>query len=401
MPLLGSIQSRIFELMKKISANYIFPGNIPPIKNGVLIIDKNGTIIDLLNPQKDEINWSEVEIHKGFICPGFINTHCHLELSYLKNQIQEKTQLHGFIKEIIIKRNTFSEEDRNQAIIEAELEMKKNGIVAVGDISNGNSTFKQKEKGILHYHTFIEVFGSDPKIANDAFLQAENLYKLYYNSTRVSITPHATYSVSDPLTLLINDHCITNKSLVSIHNQETESENEFHKKGSGHLYNFLEIDKKTAFIATGENALSSFLAKYKDLNHTLLVHNTFTDKDDIRWANKYNSDIYWAFCPNANLYIENKLPNFELFLNEKCTIGTDSYASNWSLSILDELKTISKSSPNINLETLIKWATFNGAEFLKFSHLGSFEIGKTPGINLIENVNEMTLTEKSSIKVLA
>ena len=90
-----------------------------------------------------------------------------------------------------------------------------------------------------------------------------------------------------------------------------------------------------------------------------------------------------------------------MFLNEKCTIGTDSYASNWSLSILDELKTISKSSPNINLETLIKWATFNGAEFLKFSHLGSFEIGKTPGINLIENVNEMTLTEKSSIKVLA
>ena len=101
MPLLGSTQSRIFEQMKKISADYIFPGNTPPIKNGVLIIDNNGTIIDLLNPQKDEVNWTEVEIHKGFICPGFINTHCHLELSYLKHQIQEKTQLHGFIKEII------------------------------------------------------------------------------------------------------------------------------------------------------------------------------------------------------------------------------------------------------------------------------------------------------------
>ena len=280
--------------------------------------------------------------------------------------------------------------------------MKKNGIVAVGDISNGDSTFNQKEKGNLLYHTFIEVFGSDPKIANEAFTQAQNLYELYFDKARVSITPHATYSVSDPLTLLINKHCIANKSLVSIHNQETESENEFHKNGSGHLFEFLEIAKKTDFKHTGENALASFLKKYEDLNHTLLVHNTFTDKEDINWSKKYNANIFWAFCPNANLYIENKLPNFQLFINEKCTIGTDSYASNWSLSILDELKTISKSNPQIDLETLIKWATYNGAEFLNFNQLGSFEKGKTPGVNLIENVtlNSLTLTEKSRVKVL-
>lgn len=389
--------------MKKISANYIFPGNSSPIKNGVLVLDDKNSVIALLNPITENINWDEVEIYKGIICPGFVNTHCHLELSYLKNQIQEKTQLHGFIKEIITKRNTFSEEERNQAIVEAELEMKKNGIVAVGDISNGDSTFNQKEKGILHYHTFIEVFGSDPKIANEAFKSGETLYQDYFDKERISITPHATYSVSDALTLLINKHCVNNKSIVSIHNQETESENEFHKKGSGHLFNFLDIAKKTDFQPTGENALASFLKKYEGLNHTLLVHNTFTNQLDIDWAKKYNSDIYWAFCPNANLYIENKLPDFELFLNEKCTIGTDSYASNWSLSILDELKTIHKHTPKISMETLITWATYNGAEFLKFDQLGSFEKGKTPGINLIENVNlnNLTLTKNSSVKVLA
>jgi cytosine/adenosine deaminase-related metal-dependent hydrolase len=389
--------------MKKISADYIFPGNSSPIKNGVLIIEDNGVVIDLLDPQKKEINWDDVEIHNGIICPGFVNTHCHLELSYLKNQISEQTQLHGFIKEIITKRNEFTEEQRLNAILEAELEMKNNGIVAVGDISNGNSTFEQKGKGNLFYHTFIEVFGSDPKIADEAFTQAEKLFNEYFDAQRVSITPHATYSVSDPLSLLINKHCITNKSLVSIHNQETASENELYKKGSGHLFEFLEIAKKTNFKHTGENALASFLKKYEDLNHTLLVHNTFTNKEDINWAKNYNRDIYWAFCPNANLYIENKLPNFHLFINEKCTIGTDSYASNWSLSVLDELKTISKSNPEIDLETLIKWATYNGAKFLKFNKLGSFEKGKTPGVNLIENMNlnNLTLTKKSRVKVLA
>lgn len=388
-------------MMKKITADYIFPGNTTPIKNGVLIFDNTGVIQEVIDPKKTSINFEEVEKYDGILCPGFINTHCHLELSYLKNQISEKTQLHGFIKEIITKRNNFTEEQRYLSIIEAEQEMIENGIVAVGDISNGNSTFKVKEKGNLNYHTFIEVFGSDPKIAKPAFKQATQLFEEYFDSSRVSITPHATYSVSDPLTSLINKHCIKNKSLVSIHNQETESENEFHQNGSGHLFDFLDIAKKTDFKPTGENALASFLKKYEKLNNTLLVHNTFTDKQDIIWAKNYNSDIYWAFCPNANLFIENKLPNFNLFLNEKCTIGTDSYASNWSLSILDELKTIQKYSPNISLEVLIKWATYNGAQFLGFNNLGSFEKGKAPGINLIENTKDLMLTDKSTVKKLA
>lgn len=389
--------------MKKISGDYIFPGNDAPIKNGVLIIEDSGSIIDLLDPEKNDINFDEVIKYEGIICPGFVNTHCHLELSYLKNQIAEKTQLHGFIQQIVTLRNNFSEEQRLEAIVAAEKEMITNGIVAVGDISNGNSTFNLKEKGNLKYHTFIEVFGSDPKIALPAFNQAKSLFDEYYDKKRVSITPHATYSVSDPLTLLINQHCIEHKSLVSIHNQETESENEFHRNGSGHLFDFLDIAKKTDFQPTGENALASFLKKYEKLNHTLLVHNTFTDELDIEWTKNYNSDIYWAFCPNANLYIENRLPNFELFLNEKCTIGTDSYASNWSLSILDELKTIQKYAPNINIETLIKWATYNGAQFLGFNELGSFEKGKKPGINLIENLDleNLLLTENSSILVLS
>lgn len=386
--------------MKKISADYIFPGNGAPIKNGVLIIEDSGSIIDLLDPEKNDINFDEVIKYEGIICPGFVNTHCHLELSYLKNQIAERTQLHGFIQQIVTLRNNFSEEQRLEAIATAEKEMITNGIVAVGDISNGNSTFNLKEKGNLKYHTFIEVFGSDPKIAELAFNQAKSLFDEYYDKKRVSITPHATYSVSDPLTLLINQHCIEHKSLVSIHNQETESENEFHRNGSGHLFDFLDIAKKTDFQPTGENALASFLKKYEKLNHTLLVHNTFTDKLDIEWAKNYNSDIYWAFCPNANLYIENRLPNFELFLNEKCTIGTDSYASNWSLSILDELKTIQKHAPNINMETLIKWATYNGAQFLGFNELGSFEKGKKPGINLIENLDLENLQLIESTKLI-
>lgn len=390
--------------MKKISADYIFPGNAAPIKNGVVIYDKDGKINALLDPETTAINWAEVEKFEGIICPGFINTHCHLELSHLKGKVSEATQLHGFVKEIISIRDSSTVEERNNSMELAEEEMLANGIVAVGDISNGTSTFSFKEKSKIKYHTFVEVFGSDPKIAEESFNHSEGVYNSYFNKKRVSITPHATYSVSDNLVRLINDHAIQNNSLISIHNQETESENAFFKEGAGAMFDFLNIAEKTdnKFIPTGENALPSFLGKYNNLNKTLLVHNTFTEKEDILWAQNYADNIFWCFCSNANEYIEKRQPNYSLFRNEKCTIGTDSLASNWSLSVLDELKTISKKDNSISLEILIKWATFNGAQFLGFEKLGSIEKGKVPGLNLIKNVDldNLQFTQESSVIVL-
>mgnify|MGYP003384087967 FL=1 len=386
--------------MKKISADYIYPGNTTPIKNGVIVYDTDGKITELLNPIETEINWEEIERFNGIICPGFVNTHCHLELSYLKGKIAEETQLHGFVKDIISLRENFSDKERLDAITLAEQEMIKNGIVAVGDISNGSSTFERKEKSQLNYHTFIEVFGSDPKIAEAAFKHAEFVYNSYFDKERASITPHATYSVSDNLVKLINVHAVANNSLISIHNQETASENAFFKEGNGAMFDFLNIANKTnnQFVPTGKNALPSFLSKYKNLNKTLLVHNTFTEKEDVLWAQNYADNIFWCFCPNANEYIEGKQPDYSLFKDERCTVGTDSLASNWSLSILDELKTITTRDSSIPLTTLIKWATFNGAQFLGFEKLGSIEKEKTPGLNLITNIVSQKLNANSTIK---
>jgi cytosine/adenosine deaminase-related metal-dependent hydrolase len=86
------------------------------------------------------------------------------------------------------------------------------------------------------------------------------------------------------------------------------------------------------------------------------------------------------------LYIENKVPHLTLFTQSDCTLtlGTDSYASNWSLSIFDEIKKLRKHFPQIELNDLLTWATFNGAKYLGIdATYGSLEKGKTPGLNLI------------------
>ena len=384
--------------MKKISADYLFTGNSKPIKNGVIVVDDNGEILEVFNPLRHKINWEEVKRHQGIICPGFINSHCHLELSYLKGKLSAHTQLHGFVKEIIALRNNFTMEERLEAIKIAEQEMITNGIVAVGDIANGNSSFYQKAEKNLYYHTFLEVFGLNPTHSTEIMERANNLKKEYPNQQRISITAHAPYSMSGLLLKKVNKH---SGNLLSIHNQETESENELFLTKTGNLYeqlaSFNEAIKN--WKPTQKNSLPSYLPNFSANKKILLVHNTYTNKADIDFAKNYSNSIFWCFCPNANEYIEGNQPNYELFLNEKCTVGTDSLASNWSLSILDELKTITKKNSAIPLATLIKWATYNGAQFLGFDKLGSIAKGKSPGLNLIENVDleKMCFTEKSRI----
>ena len=98
--------------------------------------------------------------------------------------------------------------------------------------------------------------------------------------------------------------------------------------------------------------------------------------------------MFYCLCINANLYIENELPNINLFVENNCNIvlGTDSYASNFSLNIFDEIKTIQKYFPQIPLEKILQWATFNGAKALGVEDkFGSLHLGKKPGIVLVKN----------------
>ncbi len=404
--------------MRKLSADYIFPISSPPIKNGVVTIDDEGVIISpptlLLENEKD------VEHYKGIICPGFINTHCHLELSHLRNTISEKKGMTGFISELISKRNNFSAEEIQKEIEKAENEMIKNGIVAVGDISNNNSTFKQKAKGNLYYHTFIEIFSMDPSKAEKIFEEGKLLSEQLINTplqhtssltpsqegrNKYSIVPHAPYTMSVELLKMINEEAQKNNSIITIHNQESEGENQLFESNTGKMFEaFAAMEIKSEFMRkTGKNALQSTLPYLKDAAKILLVHNTFTTKKDIDFIQSFivnhQSSIYFCTCPNANLYIENKFPDYKNFIDNNCnvTIGTDSLASNWSLSILDELKTITKFYPTIELNTLLTWATKNGADFLGFNNLGTIEKGKKPGLNLLKNVDGLKITEETEV----
>lgn len=394
---------------RKFQADHLFTGTEILGSNNVLITSENGVIENII---KAEDAGQDVQKFSGLLSPGFINCHCHLELSHMKGLIPEKTGLIDFVFKVVTERH-FSEEEILNAIAHAEQEMLSNGIVAVGDICNNTLTLSQKSKQNLAYYNFVEVSGWHPLIASTRFERSKSYYDAFSQLTAhnskltTSLVPHAPYSVSDELWAYMQPY-FTNKT-VSIHNQETSFEDELFLYNTGdfvRMYEMMKIDHNH-FEASGKSSLQSYFYKLATVKNVILVHNTFTKPDDILFVNRQssivNQKIFFCLCINANLYIEDAVPPIDMLEKNNCKIvlGTDSLASNHSLSILDEMKTIVQHFPHIHLQKMLQWSTINGAEALQMiDQLGSLEKGKKPGVILLENLNDLRITPATSVKVI-
>lgn len=361
------------------------------LSNAVLITGTDGTIIDIVALADAG---EEIEYFNDILCPGFINAHCHLELSHMKGLIAEHTGLVDFVLQVVTQRH-FPEDEILAAIEKAENDMLAAGIVAVGDICNNTLTLPQKKLNRLHYHNFIEVSGWNPVIADVRIKRSlEHCYAFQQAfPEHSSLSPHAPYSVSEALWVLLQPYFP--QQLLTIHNQETKAENELFQKGTGdfiHLYKTMQMSNPS-FKAPGTNSLPAYFSQLKKGKRVILVHNSFTNQEDIDFVLQTNVPVSFCLCPNANLYIENTLPPVDLLLQNKLDIclGTDSLASNHQLSVLEEIKTLQLYFPHLSLALLLQAATLNGAKALGMDDvLGSFEKGKKPGVLLLENTTAIT-----------
>ncbi|MDO8367997.1 MAG: amidohydrolase family protein [Saprospiraceae bacterium] len=378
--------------MHKITADWVCPVSSEPLENAVVITDDTGKILAI--EARELHDPASLEIYHGILVPGFVNTHCHLELSHMKGKVDTGTGLIPFITGVVTQRNA-SAEIIADAIEKAEQEMLEGGIVALGDISNAPDTFATKAKGRMRYHTFLELFDFlQDASAEKTFLDGLAVYEqleLATGSARAFV-PHAPYSVSKSLFEKINAFNPGSEITVSIHNQETPPEMALFLEKRGAFLDFygkfgISLD---LFDATGQASIYYALTHMNPANRTIFVHNTLSSRADIEAAQAWSPHTFWATCPNANLYIENRLPDYSAFLDTQArvTIGTDSLTSNWQLSVLEEMKTIARYQSYVPFTTLLRWATLNGAQALGFEDtLGSMEVGKTPGIVLIQGVS--------------
>jgi len=379
--------------MKRFSSQLIFTNSGKPLKRGIISVAGDGTVISVEDSEGRLKEESAVEFHNGIIIPGFVNCHCHLELSHLKGAIPKHTGLAGFLIQLQDIRKSDQESILSSARA-ADRDLYNEGTELCADICNTGLTFGLKRNSNIRYINMLEVFATDPSAAESRMNDAVRLYDESVKSGLVSwIVPHTVYAVSLPLFRLIRKHTLNNR-VTTIHFMETAGEDSFLSGRTGPLADsFREAGMLPPAPETPASITSAILDEVTSSGSLILVHNTCAEKQIVKEILKRNN-TFWCLCPNANLYIENTIPPVEMLLTEGCqiVIGTDSLASNDSLGILPELKTLQHHHPFLNLEDLIGWATLNGARALgEEDNYGRIEPGKKPGLLLLENVDLVNL----------
>jgi len=376
--------------MRHFAANYIFDGeNL--IKNSFISVDENNKIIYVGKENEGLTERPLMIFYNGILTPGFVNAHCHLELSDFEKTDESGKGLVHFIKSVI---STRIQNNNKKKIGDTDQIMFESGISLVADIVNSNKTIDIKKASKIAYHSFVEIAGIKNSAYEKKIAYAETLHKEFNQAgLAASVVPHSFYSINSNILNYTVSSSVNN--LTSIHFLESDLEYDFFAGEKNSLYDFLSIIYNEFIpIATNHDELYQLLIRFAEASSIILVHNTKTDYN--RLPNF--SNFHFCICPASNLYLHNTLPSTDLVYNniERIAIGTDSIASNHKLNILNELKLLSENYQNLTLANLLKIGTANGANALMKPEFGRFKIGLTPGVVLIENADLINLKLKES-----
>lgn len=395
--------------MRRISAEYLYDGGFSePLRNAYVEVADDGTVLAVGKVENPE---AEPEFHKGAIVPGFVNTHCHLELSYLKGKFRKGTGMAGFIDQINEMRDTSSMEEKKADIAFWMNEMWKRGVTAMGDISNCSDTFECKADSPMYTRTFLEVFGTEPQDCQDVI---DNVLELQKTAEKYGIDaapgPHACYTMSPELLTAVS--AIGLKSgYLSFHSEETQEEEDMMISGSGPMWENRRKAGMSVPPVTGKSSLLYFIDRLEKAHpapfdeHILLVHECCMNEEGMRAVKNVMKNAYIALCPCSNIFIHNALPPIDLMRKEgmRLTIGTDSLSSNDDLDMVREMFCIQENFPDVPLGEIISWATRNGAEFLgKEDVYGRLAEGFKPGVAVIDHIDKegRLTTASKSIRII-
>ncbi|MFP4488125.1 MAG: amidohydrolase family protein [Bacteroidales bacterium] len=391
--------------MRRFSAQYIITGTGDILKRGIITTDDDGRIREVTDTGGHLTEKAKTEYYNGIITPGFVNCHCHLELSALHKHTAAGTGLGAFIRSVRESRPPAGEASL-KSMEEADSMMYRTGTSACGDICNSSISFPVKEKSKIKYINFLEVFGVDPSRAATRIKEVEELKKEADSYSSPSyITPHSFYSMSATLMKKVKELSSSNR-VSSIHHMESDAEEELLRDATGMLmesYRAMGIDRDMMADRVRDH-VSGLLNFVTSSGNLILVHNTYASPHNIRAAAR-RDNCFLCLCPRSNMHIEDRLPPVDMMAASglPMVIGTDSLASNSSLDMLEEMKMLSRHFPAISLEEMTAWATINGARALGIDNkYGSIEPGKTPGLTLIEKaaLADIKLTKESRARRL-
>jgi cytosine/adenosine deaminase-related metal-dependent hydrolase len=377
-----------------VRAAWICPITRPPIENAWIAIDGD-RIVGFGSDPRDAPPVPVRDLGQVAVLPGLVNAHTHLELSWLRGRVPPADTFVHWIKQLFVARGGRHERPDDPDVLDAARravrELRACGIAAVGDISNSLATVAPLRDEGLRGVIFHELLGFNlphGRRIDDTRAAREAAQLVGQDEVRVSIAPHACYSVSPEMFRAIRTELdAASLAVTSVHVGESDSEMEFLERGTGAWPDVLRwVGSWVEGWQPPGCGPVEFLDALRFLDaRTLVVHGVQLSDDSLAALARIGCTL--VTCPRSNIWVGAGAPPIARFYASgvPVAIGTDSLASVDDLNVFAELATIRSLAPDVPARALLQSATLIGARALGFDGaLGSIDEGKVAALIAVE-----------------
>jgi cytosine/adenosine deaminase-related metal-dependent hydrolase len=366
--------------MIRFRADWLLPIADDPLTDGWVAVE-NGRVMELGRGGAE----GAIDVGRMAILPALVNAHTHLELSYLHGRIPASPRFGQWVRAVMTTRQQYPDpsdprilEPARRAIVDARAA----GTGLLGDVSNTLVTVPLLRTAAMPAQVFHELTGfteQDPvSRVRDARARVDALAG--DDSIRISIAPHAPYSVSAALFQAIRTDLDAHpRAMSSVHLGEPAEEVELLRHGTGDIRDVLaELGRWPADWRPPGVSSVEYLIDLGVLDSRMLaVHGVQFDGTDLTQLSSLGVTI--VSCPRSNVHVGAGSPPLEVFyaMDVNVAFGTDSLASVADLNLFMELQEARRLAPRVSARRLLESATLAGARALGFDDdFGSIEPGK-------------------------
>jgi cytosine/adenosine deaminase-related metal-dependent hydrolase len=367
------------------TASWVLPIAGPPIRDGYVTVD--GGRIERVGHVRSDAPFSKaVDLGSVAILPALVNAHTHLELSYLHQRVPPSTSFNEWVIELMALRRGAPAPDTPpilEAARHAIARARASGTGLIADVTNTLRTIPLLGEAGMPAQVFYELIGfnhPDPVGRVREARAAADAAGADARGVRVSLAPHAPYSVSAALFRAIRDDVDAHaRAITSVHLGESAAEVELLRQGSGPARVMLEqLGVWTSEWEIPGVSPTEYLAGLGFLSpDSLVVHGVQFTGEDLARVKAGGSPL--VSCPRSNAYVGVGAPPLESFYAAgiPVALGTDSLASCPDVNMFAELAEARRIAPAVPARDLLRSATLNGAQALRFDEeYGSIESGK-------------------------
>jgi cytosine/adenosine deaminase-related metal-dependent hydrolase len=369
--------------MTVFQADWICPISSPPIRNGSLTIE--GDKIVGLTPGNETAG--SLTFPGCAIIPGFVNAHCHLELTILRGFLENLPFTAWIPRLTNAKYRQLHREELLQSARLGAIEMLRAGVTCVGEVMDTGTGWDAMREYGLQGVAYQEVFGPADIQADEALAglsrKIDNCRPGETPTRRVGVSPHAPYTVSATLFAAVNEYARRENLRVTTHIAESQDEGMFVRWGAGVFAERL-AERGIAMVPAGCSPVEYMDRLGLVRPEVLLVHVIDLEDSDLDILRNKRPAI--VHCPKSNAKLAHgiaRLPEIRetgIILG----LGTDSVASNNVVDMFEEMRAAifhqrgrTQTIEALDAQTVFRMATLGGAECLGLAnHLGSLEAGK-------------------------